>query len=189
MQDAKIQPQTQTSSGIPLSKTISNFPEAISEKKSALLWAMFIFGLIAINLSIAGYALAVAIGDQSFRPLPDYSAQAVDWQVHKDLITKSNRLGWNIQFEHSKSPNELKIVITDIKGRPVKGGTGALMAFHFTRVAEHRKVPLIESTDESGVYYAKIPIDREGKWQVSLDVVGPQGERYFAERIVDWSFR
>ncbi|MFN9628209.1 MAG: FixH family protein [Planctomycetota bacterium] len=163
--------------------------QTTSERKSALLWATFIFGLIGINLSIAGYALAVAVADQSFRPLPNYSTQAVDWQIQKELISRSNQLGWNVQFEHSDSPNQIRIMIADIDGRPVTGVTGALMAFHFTRVAEHRKVPIIESSQEQGVYFAQIPIDREGKWQVSIDVMGPQGQQYVADRTVDWSFR
>lgn len=189
MQDAKIQSSKTSVSEKPMSTADAIVPQAMSEKKSALLWATFIFGLIGINLSIAGYALAVASGDQSFRPLPNYSAQAVDWQAHKDLISKSNQLGWNVEFEHTQSPNEIRIVISDNEGRPVTGVTGALMAFHFTRVAEHRKVSLVESDQEKGVYFAQIPIDREGKWQVSMDVMSPQGEQYIADRTVDWSFR
>jgi hypothetical protein len=189
MQDARVQPPRTSGSEIPMSIADTNLHHTISERKSALLWATFIFGLIGINLSIAGYALAVAIADQSFRPLPNYSAQAVDWQVHKELISRSNQLGWKVEFEHSHSPNEIRIVIADKDGRPVTGVTGALMAFHFTRVVEHRRVPLVESSQEQGVYFAQIPIDREGKWQVSMDVIGPQGQQYIADRTVDWSFR
>jgi hypothetical protein len=189
MQDARVQHPRTSGSEIPMSIADTSLPQTTSERKSALLWATFIFGLIGINLSIAGYALAVAVADQSFRPLPNYSTQAVDWQIQKELISRSNQLGWNVQFEHSDSPNQIRIMIADIDGRPVTGVTGALMAFHFTRVAEHRKVPIIESSQEQGVYFAQIPIDREGKWQISIDVMGPQGQQYVADRTVDWSFR
>jgi len=160
-----------------------------NEKKSAILWAFFILGLISINLGIAGYALAMAVGDPSFSPLPNYSSQAVDWQLHKNLLEVSERLGWDVQMDHNDNPVGIRVLVTDDEGHPVVGGTGTLLAFHNTRAAEHRTVPLLENEQEPGVYYAQMPMDQEGKWQVSLDLRGPQGEQYVAERTVDWSFR
>jgi hypothetical protein len=168
---------------------VSNAISPNLETRSAIFWASLIFGLIAINLGIAAFALVVAIADPSFRPLPDYHSQAVDWQNHKDLLTQSDRLGWQIKIDPFEAPLGVRVFVTDAQGSPVTGGTGTLMAYHFTRSAEHRCVRLQESQQEAGVYYAQMPIDRDGNWQMSLDLRGPQGEQYIAERTVDWSIR
>jgi hypothetical protein len=58
-----------------------------------------------------------------------------------------------------------------------------------TRVAENRRVALTESPREPGVYFAGLEIDREGKWQVALELSTPAGQRFIAERTIDWSLR
>ena len=160
-----------------------------SERKSAALWTAFIFGLFGINLGIAGIALALAVGDPSFRPLPDYSNRAVDWQVHKDQLQESERLGWQARFDRSSEPAGIRVVVEDFEGKAVSGATGTLLAYHLTRVAENRRVALTESPREPGVYFAALEIDREGKWQVALELSTPAGQRFIAERTIDWSLR
>ena len=160
-----------------------------SERKSAALWTAFILGLFGINLGIAGIALALAVGDPSFRPLPDYSNRAVDWQVHKDQLQESERLGWQARFDRSSEPAGIRVVVEDVEGKAVSGATGTLLAYHLTRVAENRRVALTESPREPGVYFAALEIDRDGKWQVALELSTPSGQRFIAERTIDWSLR
>ena len=160
-----------------------------NETKSALLWAAFILGLIAINFAVAGFALVIAIGDPSFRPLPDYSAQAVDWQIRKDLIEESRQLGWEVQLDQTPDTQGVRVRVSDSQGRPVRGASGKLMAFHLTRAGEPRSVPLEESQQEPGAYMAQFSVDRDGKWQVALELEGTEGQRFLAERTVDWSHR
>jgi hypothetical protein len=157
------------------------------ETKSALFWGAFILGLITINLGIAALAIYMAVGDSSFRPLPNYSSQAVDWQNHKDLLEASDRLDWNIQIARLGKTEGVGIWIKDAKGNPVQGCTGKVEAYHFTRSGQSQSVEIAPEGSQEGVYWAAIRIDREGKWQISLDLRGPQQERYVSDRVVDWS--
>lgn len=166
---------------------MSNHLPASREAKSALFWVSFILGLMAINLGVAALAIYMAVGDQSFRPMPDYSAQAVDWQSHKSLLQASERLGWTVQLSPSDRSQGIRLNVSDSKGNPVRGCTGTVQAYHFTRSAESRTVDIVERENEDGVYWAAIPIDREGRWQVSVDLSGPQQERFVADRSVEWS--
>lgn len=166
---------------------MSNSVSASRETKSALFWGAFILGLLTINLGIAALAIYMAVGDSSFRPLPNYSSQAVDWQIHKDLLEASDRLAWNIQLAPLGKNEGVRIGIKDAMGNPVKGCTGWVEAYHFTRSGQSQSVEIAPEGDQEGVYLAAISIDREGKWQISLDLKGPQQERYVSDRVVDWS--
>ena len=185
------QPNTTLPNSTPRNRTGSSSAAShgASERKSAALWTAFIFGLFGINLGIAGIALALAVGDPSFRPLPDYSNRAVDWQVHKDQLQESERLGWQARFDRSSEPAGIRVVVEDFEGKAVSGAAGTLLAYHLTRVAENRRVALTESPREPGVYFAALEIDREGKWQVALELSTPTGQRFIAERTIDWSLR
>jgi len=139
-----------------------------SERRSAAFWWMFILALMAVNLGVAGMAVYMAVGDPSFRPLPNYSQDAIDWQVRKDRQLASDRLGWRATYERSLDPLGIIVTIVDRDGRGLSG-QGTLHAYHFTRVAEHRTAVLQAREDIPGEYFAELDVERDGKWQLSFE--------------------
>ena len=139
-----------------------------SERRSAAFWWMFIFALMAINLGVAGMAVYMAVGDPSFRPLPNYSQDAIDWQVRKDRQVASDRLGWRATYERSLNPLGVVVKMVDRDGQAL-AGQGTLHAYHFTRVAEHRSAELKVQEGKPGEYFAELDVARDGKWQLSLE--------------------
>lgn len=141
---------------------------AMSERRSATFWWMFILALMAINLGVAGMAVYMAVGDPSFRPLPNYSQDAIDWQVRKDRQLASDRLGWRATYERSLEPLGIAVTVVDRDGQGLTG-QGTLHAYHFTRVAEHRTAVLKARGDRPGEYFAELDVGRDGKWQLSFE--------------------
>lgn len=156
---------------------------AMSEQRSAAFWWLFIFALMAINLGVAGMAVYMAVGDPSFRPLPNYSQDAIDWQVRKDRQLASDRLGWRATYERSLDPLGIVVTIVDKDGLGLSG-QGTLHAYHFTRVAEHRTAVLQAREDIPGEYFAELDVERDGKWQLSFEFRRTGDERsIFVEEI------
>ncbi len=141
---------------------------AMSERRSAAFWWMFILALMAINLGVAGMAVYMAVGDPSFRPLPNYSQDAIDWQVRKDRQLASDRLGWRATYERSLEPLGIVVKVVDRDGQGLVG-QGTLHAYHFTRVAEQRMAVLQAMGDRPGEYFAELDVGRDGKWQLSFE--------------------
>ena len=156
------------------------------ERRAAWIWGAFILGLMAINLGVAGMAVYMAVGDPSFKPLPNYSQDAIDWQARKDQQTASDRLGWATTIERSITPTGILVRIRDRSGQPVSGGTGTLSAYHFTRVAEHRRVDLVERQESPGEYFAPIDVTRDGRWQLSIELDRAENEHFIEESQQNW---
>lgn len=159
---------------------------ASRERRAAWMWGAFILGLMAINLGVAGMAVYMAVGDPSFKPLPNYSQEAIDWQARKDQQTASDRLGWTTIIERSTTPNGILVRIRDRSGQPISGGTGTLSAYHFTRVAEHRRVDLVERQGSPGEYFAPIDVSRDGRWQLSIEIDRAENEHFIEESQQNW---
>jgi hypothetical protein len=157
-----------SNTGVPGDLPAAKRKIAMSEGRSAAFWWMFILALMAINLGVAGMAVYMTVGDPSFRPLPNYSQDAIDWQVRKDRQLASDRLGWRATYERSLEPLGIVVRVVDRDGRGLIG-QGTLHAYHFTRVAEHRKAVLLARGDVPGEYFAELDVGRDGKWQLSFE--------------------
>jgi len=165
-------------------QTNNNF--ARRERRAAWLWGTFILGLMAINLGVAGMAVYMAVGDPSFKPLPNYSQEAIDWQVRKDQQAASDRLGWATSIERSTTPPGILVRIRDRTGQAVSGGRGTMSAYHFTRVGEHRRVDLVERQETPGEYFAPIDVTRDGRWQLSIEIDRGTDEHFIEDSQQNW---
>jgi hypothetical protein len=157
------------------------------ERRAARFWLFFILGLMGINLAVAGMAIVMAVGDPSFRPMPEYGEHSIDWQVRKQMLADSVALGWKMELQRSRSPDGLSLRLVDAKGMPVTGAKGSVHAYHFTRANEHVKVPLSESDREPGSYFAPLDLARDGRWQVSVDLQRSAAERFVSDQAMDWN--
>jgi hypothetical protein len=156
------------------------------ELRSARFWKFFILGLMAINLLVALIAIVIAIRDPSFKPVPSYGENGVDWQTRKRMQANSDALGWTARVERSDRENQIRVSITDQAGAPVMGLSGHLQAYHFTRAGESATVPLLESKTESGNYIADINVSKDGWWHLTLKLTRGEAEQFFWDHDVEW---
>lgn len=141
---------------------------------------------MAINLSFALIAIVIAIGDPSFKPVPSYGENGVDWQTRKKMQADSDSLGWTARVERADQKNQIHVSITDQVGGPVMGLSGLVQAYHFTRAAQSVTIPVIESKTEPGHYIADINVSKDGRWQVTLKLTRGAGEHFFWDHDVEW---
>lgn len=141
---------------------------------------------MAINLSIALIAIVIAVGDPSFKPIPSYGENGVDWEAQKKLQERSDALGWMVRVERGSPHDGIHIRLTDRSGEPVTGASGNVRAYHFTRAGEAVTAKVIESDTQPGLYIAAVDVSKDGRWQITLSLEGTEGEEFFWDHDVEW---
>jgi nitrogen fixation protein FixH len=161
------------------------------ERRAARFWLFFILGLMAVNLAVAVVAIFMASRDPSFRPMPNYGEQAVDWQSHRRLLEQSEKLGWQLQLERAMrgatGTSVMEFRLKDREGVPISDAIGTAQAYHFTRVDQNTVVDVIPVSEEPGLYRVPMDVSRDGKWQVAIDLRRGNSERFVHEEVMDWS--
>ncbi|MDZ4852326.1 MAG: FixH family protein [Pirellulaceae bacterium] len=141
--------------------------EIAKEKSSKRFWLTLILSFFALDLTIAIYAIVVAVSDPSFRPMPDYGDRSVAWEVHHQEQLASERLGWTVAVSRVETSDQaIEFRVVDRSGEPIVHATGLASAYHFTRVADQQTSPLEER--EAGCYVANIDCRRPGLWKIDL---------------------
>lgn len=157
------------------------------ERNAAVTWTIFIIALMGINLVVAGFAVVMAVKDPSFKPMPSYGDQSVDWQTRKDQLQATEKLGWVTTMQRDNSTGKaVSVQIVDSKGIPVTGCSGTLKLYHFTRVNLATTAALSEDSKNPGNYIATADVQRDGLWHVELDVSRSSSERCVVEKDVEW---
>lgn len=156
------------------------------ERRAARFWVLFLSGLIGINLLMAIIAIVIAAGDPSFRPMPSYGENAVDWETRRQWQRASDTLGWTARVQRSVSPSGIEIELVDAQGHGVVGASGTVQAYHFTRADQCATVPVTASSDRPGVYLAAMDTARDGRWHVLIDLKRSAQERFLWDHDVEW---
>ncbi len=161
-------------------------PAQMQERRAALFWGVFIVALFGINVAVAGIAVFMAVGDPSFRPMPSYGENAIDWETRKLIQAASDGLGWTAEVERNQDFSGVRVRILDREGQPVKGCAGEFVAYHFTRADRVYRLPLSESESEPGSYFVPFDASQNGSWQITLDAKRQANERFFSDRVCEW---
>ncbi len=156
------------------------------ERRSARFWVFFILALFGVNLLMALVAIVIAVGDPSFRPMPSYGKNAVDWESRKQMQARSDALQWTAQVERMNEPAGLRVTLADASGNPVTGVHGTVQAYHFTRANESVTVPLTESSGDPGVYLAALDTSKDGRWQITVNASRGTDETFVWDQAVEW---
>jgi len=154
------------------------------ERRSARFWLFFILGLMGVNFLMAGIALYIAVGDPSFRPMPGYGLNAVDWETRKAQQAESDALHWTVDVKRSEGSDSLQLRIREAQGAPVAGGTGIIRCYHFTRAGNVQEARLEEIAP--GTYLASVDVARDGRWQLEVEMTRETGERFYMDRAYEW---
>jgi hypothetical protein len=159
-----------------------------AERKARRFWVSYILLVLIGGVGLWVYVAYLAVNDPSMAVVHDYHQKALRWDDHLAIQAASQKLGWVVQpsvraASNNSTLHTVELFVRSNSGQPVTGGVGTLTMYHHARGQDIQKAALIES--EPGTYSAEIKMDRDGLWQVeiNLDVADKHFEYSATENI------
>ena len=149
--------------------------EQRANRNAAIRWGGFVVGLLTLQVAGGAAAIYLATGDPSVAVVPDYHQKALDWDKQVELEQTSRELGWLIDVQVNKPTAGLQIKLTD-EGSEIEIDHGTVQLYHHARAGDVRRLHYPSESTGSIVFPASF--DREGIWQVELDVTDIMGNRF-----------
>jgi hypothetical protein len=159
----------------------------IPSRAARIRWPLIIGGLLATHVGAMMLAVQIASGDSGHAVLPDYYDKAVGWDDRRAEERESARLGWDVSiapgaFADEDGRRPLRFVLRDRLGEPLEGATLTARVWHH---AVGDAIDLaVEPGAEPGLYVARPPMARPGRWQCEL-TVERAGARFVESHVVD----
>lgn len=154
--------------------------------KAGMAWPVGI--VVCLGLSVAaniGFML-VANDDPAFAVEPDYYRKAVAFDSSMARERASNALGWRVAVTVAPmelgKPTELRLLVTDSAGIPIRDATVQVLAMHNARSGE-RLVAQLAADSAQGGYHAALAITRPGLWEIRSQVTRGQDQFAVSQRV------
>ncbi|TWT75205.1 FixH family protein [Allorhodopirellula solitaria] len=147
--------------------------EIQSERKAKRFYIGLVLLLFAIQFTILGTALKLAIGDPALAVVPDYHQAALDWDAIHAASSAAAKQGWDVQIDVSdvadgRGLRAVDLNMSDDRGQPVTNLTVVGKVYHH---ADADRIERFEMQDVGGGrYLATPPMARPGLWQLELDI-------------------
>lgn len=144
---------------------------AALERRTRRRWLGIIVGFFVLQAMLWSYTLARVSGDPSHAVVEDYDQRAIDWDKHRAQMAASAALGWAAKVDVTPrglgGEGGVRVTLTDAAHRPVLAENVVATVFHQAAAARRTEADLEPLAP--GVYTARLPIDRPGKWRVRIE--------------------
>ncbi len=152
--------------------------DLLAERKAMRTWVGMILFLLFGSIGMWIYAAVLAVSDPSMAIVPDYHEKALRWDEQLAIQQASQKLHWTTAFVLDPQPQaeggrNLTLFLRDQAARPVEKGNVRLRYYHHARAKDHQTVTMKETSP--GTYEAIVAIQREGTWQLELQIDGDHG--------------
>ena len=142
--------------------------------KKGSLWPWVIGIALALHVIGSLVFVAIATSDSSYGVEEDYYQKAVNWDEKRAQDRTNAELGWSLEFEVTppQRPGEqptIEVRLADSSGEALTGASVQLETFHKARSEDIIRIA-IDATDEAGAYNARIPMRRNGLWELRFTV-------------------
>lgn len=147
--------------------------EVKAERSAKRFYIGLVLMLFAIQATILGTALSLAIGDPALAVVPDYHQAALNWDSSHAATTAAKKLGWDVQVEVSDVPDgrgmrAMQFLAHDQNGDPVSDLKILAKVYHHASADRVERLEL-QNVGE-GRYMAMPAMGRLGLWQIELDI-------------------
>ncbi|WP_236620858.1 FixH family protein [Rhodopirellula sallentina] len=144
-----------------------------AERSAKRFYTGLVLLLFAIQCTILGTALKLAIGDPALAVVPDYHQAALNWDASLAASNEAARLGWDVNLEVSdvadgRGKRAMQFVVADENQQPVSDLNILAKVYHHAAADNVERFEL-ENIGE-GRYMAMPPMGRDGLWEVELDI-------------------
>lgn len=147
--------------------------EVIAERKAKRFYIGLVLLLFAIQFTILGTALKLAIGDPALAVVPDYHQAALDWDSSHAAAGAVEKMGWDVRVDVSdvadgRGLRAIDLNMNDHDGQPLADLKVLGKVYHH---AHANQVERFEMQNVGvGRYLARPPMARPGLWQLELDI-------------------
>jgi len=162
-----------------------------TNRKAAIRWGGLVVGLLGLQVALGVGAVMLATGDQSAAVVPNYYEKALKWDEQASQRESNDALGWTLAIVESDtdlSASSLRLSVTARDGVAVPIRSGRLAMYHHARaedvLVKSLGVP-VDAADES-IHWSGCVV-RGGWWQIDVDVVDSQGNRFVESRQIKLS--
>ncbi len=152
--------------------------------KKGVQWPIGVAAVLAITVAANIYVMVRANDDPSVAIARDYYQRAVRFDADQALRQRSERLGWRVSLEASRTTAAeatVTALLVDSIGAPIRGAVVRIAAH---AVARSNDVFTATATAAGDKYLAVLPVNRGGLWDMDVEAVRG-GERFVATQRLD----
>ncbi len=143
-------------------------------------------GLLSLQVVLGVAAVMLATGDESVAVIPNYYDKALAWDEQMALRETSKSLGWQVEFvetDYGQLGSGLQINLKDAADKPIQIQSGTVHLYRHARASELLAAPVAKADD--GIIEVAGCFPHHGLWQVELDVIDQDGNRFVESRRMD----
>lgn len=158
----------------------------VANRRAAWRWGSLVVGMLSLQVVLGVVAVMLATSDESSAVIPDYYNKALAWDDQMAQLEASKALGWQVEFvetDYGKMGSGLQINLKDADSQPIQVESGSIQLYRHARAAEVMVTPVLKADD--GVIELAGCFPHHGLWEVELDVVDRQGNRFVETRRLD----
>ncbi len=145
------------------------------ERRAKRFYIGLVLLLFAIQATILGTALKLAIGDPALAVVPDYHQAALNWDESYRASLASDRLGWNVdvivsKVSDSQGQRAISVELHNQQGKTLDDLNVDAVVYRHADAGAFQAVDL-PSTGE-GRYLGMASMPQQGLWQLEVTVDG-----------------
>ncbi|WP_286764567.1 MULTISPECIES: FixH family protein [Rhodopirellula] len=145
------------------------------ERRAKRFYISLVLLLFAIQATILGTAIKLAIGDPALAVVPDYHQAALNWDESYRASLASERLGWNVDVivsdvSDAKGQRAISVELHNQQGKSLDDLHIDAVVYRHADAGAFEAVELL-STGE-GRYLGMASMPQQGLWQLELTVDG-----------------
>mgnify|MGYP001555754167 CR=1 FL=1 len=159
---------------------------SLANRRAAIRWGSLVVGMLTLQVILGVVAITLATSDQSAAVIPDYYNKALAWDEQRAQREASQSLNWQLEFvetNYGKVGSGLQINIRNEQNQPVQIQSGSVQLYRHARAADVVVAPIAKADD--GIIEVASCFPHLGVWQVELDVIDRDGNRFVESRRMD----
>lgn len=146
-----------------------------AERRAKRFYISLVLLLFAIQSTILGTALKLAIGDPALAVVPDYHQAALNWDQSHRASLASDRLGWDANVivsdvSDAKGQRAVSVELRDKQGQTLDHLDVDAIVYRHADAAAFEAIDLLNTGD--GRYLGMASMPQRGLWQLELSIGG-----------------
>ncbi|KLU05813.1 electron transport protein [Rhodopirellula islandica] len=145
------------------------------ERRAKRFYISLVLLLFAIQSTILGTALKLAIGDPALAVVPDYHQAALNWDTSHRASLASDRLGWDVDvivsnISDAKGQRAISVELHNQQGEALDDLNVEAMIYRHADAAAFQAIDL--PSTGGGRYLGMASMPQQGLWQVEVSIGG-----------------